>query len=138
MLRDGAERVCHPTGGIPRSGSRRVYGLADNVPFALLVHVDMTFPSPAMRGHLSWPSATASSASHGDVARARPLALRVAVTPNWRSTSRIRGHSGAGPIFEVALHAKVSHALDPLDGFVERTRSPRPRLRSKARRPPQR
>ena len=86
-----------PDGRAPRSGSRRLYGLADSVALALLVHVNMTFPPPAMRGDLVARPLPLLRPNHGDVARARPLALRVAVTPNCRRTSRIRGHPARVP-----------------------------------------
>ena len=107
-----------PDGRAPRSGSRRLYGLADSVALALLVHVNMTFPPPAMRGDLvavryrffGQPRRCGKGSSAGVEGRGDPE-LPEDLTDPWPP--------GAGPVFEVALHAEVSHALDPLDRLVD-------------------
>ena len=118
MLSEVAERVCQPTGGVPVASVIAATARA----IASRSCASSIWACRSQRqpwAATSCPSATASCASQGESATARPLAFSVAATPYCFSIARMRGQPAPRAIFEMRFHAEIAHAGDLLDHLVD-------------------
>ena len=105
-----------------RRGARglgdRGHRARDGPPLGRLVHVDMTLPTPAMRGDLV-PIRDGLLGDPGGIGQRPAVGVQ-----RGRDAIVLQRLSDAGPaapgaIFIMALHAEVTHALHPLGRFVD-------------------